>query len=133
MLLSARLLDDVQNVNSFQWANRIEFTEGDSPVIYFQLLNKTAFGGPRYVPAFAATLMVTFDNVDSAKSFTRAAVQAFPSSSSVWGDSSIYKVTIIPSDYLRGTVSMRFLLTEGSVVTRGALSRALRVHPQSDI
>lgn len=129
MQLSARILKDVQGVNSFDYAEAAEFTEGDTPVIYFQILDLGKDSGlrgfmpagRRYMPAAGATLQITLDNTDDAKKFVRAATQPFATDPSIW------RIETLTTDKLRGTIAMRLLLTEGSVITRGSLKAAILV------
>lgn len=131
MLLSCRILGDVANVNSFDCVAAAEFNDGDSPSVFFQLIDLAKDqglqgwkpAGRRYMPAAAATLQVTFDSIDTSKQLVRQAIQPFVQDPSIW------KVDILPTDAgkLRGTVAIRLLLTEGSIVTNGSLRGALRI------
>lgn len=130
MLLSARFLNDVANVNSFEYALVAEFTEGDPASVYFQLidasLDKAIDGfvpsGRRYVPAAGATLQVTVESIDDAKEIVRLATQPFASDGSIW------KVDFLATDKIRGTANMRLRLTEGAVVRTGLVKSGLRIH-----
>jgi hypothetical protein len=134
MLLSFRFLNGVANVNVFDVASSIEIAQGDTQDLYVQLIDASLDridqgfnpSGRRYMPATGATMNVTFTNTDTGPSitgdfalsprinpsvqnkFTRAAVQPFP------GDSSIWKVSLLASDPLNGTVQMKVVLTEPS-------------------
>ena len=130
MLLSARFLNDVANVNSFEYADVAEFTEGDPAAVYFQLidasLDKPGEGfvpsGRRYVPASGATLQVTIESVDDAKEIVRTATQP------VANDGSIWKVDFLATDKIRGTANMRLRLTEGAVIRSGLVKSGFRIH-----
>lgn len=133
MLLSARMLTDVQSVNSFEQVDQVEFMEGDSLFVFFQLVDSTLDrsdqgfmpSGRRYVPASGSTLQVVLDNIDDAKRVTRNAVQAFPTL-----DGSIWKVQILPTDKIGGTVQMKLTLSEGGTIKKSLVKGALRVHSQ---
>jgi hypothetical protein len=136
MLLTARILDNVAGVNSYVPAQSVEFTEGDGPSIYLQLVDATkgrasgGFNPPglRYMPASGSTLSVLFDNLDGAKQVTKTATQPFPLDPSIW------KVQLTPTDTVRGTCSLRLTLTEpGPLVTRGSVDRAVRAYPQAKV
>jgi hypothetical protein len=130
MLLSARILKDVQGVNSFEPASVWEFVEGDSPTLYLQLVDASldrAGGGRRFVPATGATLSIQIQSLDAAKVITRAATNPFG------GDTSIWALAIMSTDALRGTANVRLTLTEGVKVTRGFVGHALRVTPQDNL
>lgn len=129
MLLSVRPLNNVVGVNDFESVDHLEFTEGDGPSLYFQLIDlskdrsEQGFlpAGRRYMPATGATLQVTFDNLDDAKVTTKTATQPFS------GDPSIWRVDLMSTDPVSGTVRAKFALTEGVVVRRAVLDAALRV------
>lgn len=129
MILSARILQSVGGVNDFTYADQFEMVEGDTPLIYFQLIDAAkdravdAFkpSGKRYVPASGATLSVVIDHIDDAKKITRAATQPFP------GDPSIWTLQIMSVDNLRGTRSLKLMLSESGVSKNGFVKGAIRV------
>lgn len=131
MLLSARILTHVQNVNSFDYAVAAEFTEGDAPIVYFQIVDKSldkategfSPAGRRYMPAAGATMTAVIDSLDDAKKITRAASQPFPLDPSIW------RVTILTTDILTGTARLLLTLTEGATVTHANIAAAIRVSP----
>lgn len=133
MLLSARMLSDVQNVNSFEYVDQVEFMEGDTLYIYFQLIDATQDrpdqgftpSGRRYVPQSGSTLQVVLNNIDDAKRVTRTATQAFPNA-----DNSIWKVQVLSGDKIAGTVQMKLALTESGATKNALVKGALRVHSQ---
>lgn len=115
MLLSCRFLNAVKDVNTFEYADAIEYYQGDQQQLFIQLvdasLDKTREGfnppGRRYMPAAPANLFVTFRNINDVKVVRRAGVQAFPTS-----DPSIWSIPILSSDPLDGTISMTVELYE---------------------
>ncbi len=129
MRLSVRMLDSVSGVNNFNYANSVGMTEGDSPTVYFQLIDASQDradqgfvpSGRRYVPASGATVSVLFGNVDDARKVSKSATQPYA------GDPSIWSITLLPTDTIRGTVNMVVTLTEGLKVTKGVLQQALSV------
>lgn len=129
MLLTCRLLKDVGSVNSFAYADTVEFTIGDTLTVYFQLIDSSVDtfrqgfnpAGRRYVAADAATLSVVLDSVDDARKVTRAAVQPFPGDLSIWS----VDVRAVDATKIRGTITLRLTLTEDDVVTRGVRAAAL--------
>ena len=133
MLLSARMLTDVQIVNSFEYVTVVTVTQGDTANIYFQLIDSSVdlptegFSPPgrRFCPAAGSTLTVVMDSVFDNIKVTRSAVQAYPTL-----DASIWYVPLLASDTITGTVSFRFTLTQSGVVTRGSLQPALNINPQ---
>lgn len=130
MLLSARFLNDVANVNSFEHADVAEFTEGDPASVYFVLidasLDKAIDGfmpsGRRYVPIAGATLQCTVESIDDDKQIVRFATQPFPQDGSIW------RLDFLATDKIRGTANLRFKLTEGSIVRSGIVINGLRIH-----
>lgn len=135
MLLSARLLNDVASVNSWEPAEVAEFTAGDTVDVYFVLidssLDKAIQGfspaGRRYVPATGATMSVTVESVDDSQAITRLATQPFPQDGSIW------KLSILSTDTISGTANLRLRLTEGGVVKTGLVKNALRIHPATNL
>ncbi len=130
MLLSARILNNVSDVNSFEYATECKFTEGDTLYIYFQLidLNKDLNlkpPGRRFIPASGATLTATVHNIDASKILVKTATQPYASDTSIW------RFQVTAADVLRGTYSIKLALTESSVVTRGVIKSGLSVEPQS--
>lgn len=135
MLLSARILESVSGVNSFDYVDQGRFTEGDTPTIYLQLIDaakdrpQDGFvpAGRRYMPIGGATLQVTFVNLDASKQVVRFATQPFPQDPSIWA------VTLLATDAIRGTVSLRLLLSESGKLTKGSLQAALAVESVSGL
>lgn len=129
MRLSATILTGVASVNSFQEQAYFEMTEGDAVEVFLQLrdisVNPLTAGfnpaGRRYVPAVGATLQVEVCDLDDAKKVTRYATQAFPDD-----DRSIWSFPIMATDVIRGTKSIKLVLTENGTVTRGVVQAAIR-------
>lgn len=136
MLLGARLLNDVQNVNSYDAADVVEFTVGDPITVYLQLMDMSVdkaserFNPPgrRYVPASGATLQCVVEAMDANKAITRYALMSFPAD-----DRSIWGLQFLGTDKIQGTANIRFTLTEGSVVRSGVIKCAVRIQPNSCI
>lgn len=130
MLLSARILTSVANVNVFEYADVAEFTEGDGPAIYFQIVDASLDrnhrpSGRRYMPAAGATLEVVIHSIDDDKKVTRYASQPFSTDPSIW------KLQLQSSDQVRGTCSMKLTLVEGSTTTRGHVDSVISAHAQN--
>lgn len=138
MLLSARILTNLNGVNDFDYDTEMRFFEGDGPTIFLQLMDmsrdKAVDGfnpaGRRYVPAAGSVLSVTFDSIDDAKKVTRFAVQPYPSL-----DGSLWRVDLLPTDPVRGTVTLRLLLTEPAPATpkKAAISNVIKVVTDSNV
>lgn len=127
-LLSVRFMTDVQSVNAWRYTSQAEFYEGDACDVYFQIVDASVVGteygpsGRRYIPAAAATLQVVAENVEDARKVTRFASNPFPDDRSIW------KLALTATDALAGTVTLRFILTEGVKVTHFVMNGALRLH-----
>jgi hypothetical protein len=136
MYLSARMLENVVNVNSFDQVLQVRFSEGDSPNIYFSLIDlnqdlpQQGFSpsGRRYVPVANSSVSVVLDNIDDARKVTRSATQPYPTT-----DPSIWCVQLTPSDTVRGTVSMKLTLIEPSPLRtlHAYVPAAIQVNPGS--
>lgn len=130
MLLSVRMLNGVGNVNTFEYVSAVEFTEGDGPLIYFQLIDSSLDkgmrpAGRRYAPAAGATLQCVVHSIDDAKKVTRFASQPFANDPSIWA------LQLQSTDVIRGTCSMQLVLTEGAVVRRGSASAVINAYAQT--
>jgi hypothetical protein len=135
MLLSARILLDVASVNNYRVAPQVEWTEQDPVTFYIQLVDASAdtstmgFNPPgrRYIPASGATLSVTLENINDAKQVTKTATNPYASDTSIWA------ISILSTDLIRGTPQMRITLTEGSTVRRGLLKNAVKIWPNQNL
>ena len=116
MKLSARPLVDVEGANDFQYSTQLEYYAGDATTFYFQLIDQEKNpaqqgfypSGLRYCAITGATLQVTFNNVADSKRVVRYATQPFANDTSIWS------VSILATDPLEGTVSLKCVLTENS-------------------
>lgn len=136
MLLSCQMLQNVVDVNTFEYDTQVSFTQGDGPTIYFQLIDankdrvENGFhpAGRRYMPAAGATLNVVVDSIDDSKKVTRTAVQPFASDPSIWS------LTFMGSDTIRGTATLRLTLSESAKITRGSSQvGAVLIHSQGSL
>lgn len=133
MLLSARILKDCANVNSYEYGDSAQFTKGDVVDVYFQLIDASLDTasenfippGRRYIPAVGATLVAVVENIDDAKKITRTVTQPFAQDGSIW------KISLLASDTIEGTANLRLTLTEGPKVTKGLLKSAFKI--QKDV
>lgn len=131
MLLSCRILEDVKDVNSFEYASAAMLNEGNEASIFIQLidesLDKSLNGfkpaGRRFVPAAGATLQVTLDSLDNAKKVVKNAVQPYAQDPSIWR----IDITALDSAKLKGTVNIKLVLTESAKVTNGKLKAGVLV------
>lgn len=127
MIFGIRLLDNVVNVNRFNYVTEIVSSAGDGLDVYFQLIDASQFNagyspmGNRYIAPTNSLCSVTILNTDAAKQFTRIASQPFSS------DWSIFKFSLLPSDPVEGTVSLRFSLREPAAQRTVTVTGALRL------
>lgn len=130
MLLSARPLNDVANVNSFEYADAVSWTEGDQVTLYLQLIDASLDtdtrgfypAGRRYMPPATSTLSVQIQNIDSSKVITRTATQPFPEDASIWS------VTVLSTDLIHGSPQLLLTLTEPSKTIRGLVKNAVKIY-----
>ena len=135
MYLSLRPLNAVANVNTFSYSNAFQFTEGDGPALYFQLVDLSldmpsqgfSPSGRRYCPATGATLQCVVNSLNNSNVVTRFATQPFTNDSSIW------MLQLQATDAVRGTADIQLVLTEGTKVTRGIGSRVILANPQLDV
>jgi hypothetical protein len=135
MLLAARMLNDVASVNAYEVAEQVEFTQGDTVDVYFQLIDASLDkavkgfvpGGRRYMPAAGATLSVKLDNIDDNVAVTRSAVQPFANDPSIW------KLPVLSTDRIIGTCALVLTLTEAGKVTRGRVEAAVQIVGQGNL
>lgn len=129
MVLSARVLHGFSSVNS--WIDvqaHAEMTASESADVYLQLVDLAldidqALPGRRYCPPTGAILTVTISDLDASKAITRVATQPTPLDSSIW------KVSILATDLLKGTKSLLLNLNESGTVKRGQVHQGLRLYP----
>lgn len=135
MLLSARPLNDVANVNSFEYAEAVHWTEGDQVVLYLQLIDSSLDtdmkgfypAGRRYMPPAGSTLSIQIQNIDSSKVITRLATQPFTEDASIWA------VSILATDAIHGSPQLVLTLTEPSKTVRGVVKNAIKIQSTSNV
>jgi hypothetical protein len=128
MLLSARMLEDLVDVNHFGFATQVEATEGDSPTFFIQLtdagLDSAVWPrGRRYMPQAGATLSVTLQVLDSGATVTKVATQPFAQDPSIWS------FGLAANECVPGTRALKLMLTEGLKVTNAWVEQAVVVSP----
>lgn len=100
-----RLLESVLNVNNFCVVEQLEYSQGSGESIYFQLIQDKSgkceeCDRQRWIPSNSATMQFTFENIDQNAKITRTATMVFSAD-----DRSIWKVDMMPTDKINGTVS----------------------------
>lgn len=125
MLLSARILNNVADVNHFEVVTSVEVVQGDAPDIFFALVDASVnkHDSPphrRFVAAAGATLKVVLQDINTAVTLTKYAVRPFP------GDQSIWRISFDPTTDatamagLVGTYALKLTLTEPGTVLPAA-------------
>ena len=130
MLLKARMLQDVSSVNSFRPVDVLSFTEGDAVTLYFQIFDASLDKdlrpvGRRFVPSAGATLQVVLHSIDDAKTVTRYATNPFATDTSIW------QLSMLSTDTIKGTVGMKLILTQGTAITRGFADSVINIYGQT--
>jgi hypothetical protein len=125
MLLSARMLNGVADVNHFEAVQTLEFTQGDAPDIYFVLVDASADkalnpAGRRFVAGAGATLQVTLQDIDSSVTLVKYATQPFPEDKSIWKFSFDPVTDSAAMAGLVGTYALKLKLTEPGPVLPAA-------------
>jgi hypothetical protein len=135
MLLSCRILDGVSSANDFEYKPQAEWVEGTPTTVYLQLIDVSkdraskgfSPAGRRYVPAAGATLQVVVESIDDAKTITRTATQPFATDGSIWSFS------VLATDTIKGTATIRLRLSQSGVITYGSAIKAVSIIPQDAI
>lgn len=130
MILSARFLKNVVGVNGFSAQSWAELSEGEAPAIYFQLVDASKDADDpscRYMPAAGASLQVTVDNIDDARKITRFCSQPYPQDPSIW------QLTLMTADGLKGTCGLKLVLSEALSIKYGYVQAAIRVRSAAAI
>lgn len=135
MLLSARMLNDVASVNSFEYADQASWFEGDATYMYFQLIDASLDtdmkgfnpAGRRYMPPALTTLSVQIQNIDTAKVINRLATQPYPEDASIW------RIQILATDAIHGAPQLLLTLTEPTRTLKGLVKNAVRIHSTSNV
>lgn len=132
MLLTARLLNDVQSINSFGYTKTLEWSQGDLRDFYIQLADASAVvpdaypRGLRYCPAAGAGLTVSFKDVEGMANIALVCSQPFAGDASIWLVP-YSTLTSLQVAELLGTYGLKLTLAEGSVITNGFVAQAISI------
>jgi hypothetical protein len=106
MLLYAKLLEPVYDINNFGIVETLKIPANQTNNIYFQLFStKGNQIDLRYIPSAGAAITVKFDHIDSNKVITRSALNPFIDDRSIW------LVTLFPNELISNN-SMQITLHE---------------------
>lgn len=125
MRLSAIPLIDVGDVNNWKTCQVFELNEADTVDLYFQLTDLNT--DRRFMPAAGALLSATVDHIDDARKITRSCTQPFALDASIW------KLSVLAVDAIKGTNNLKLTLTEGTKVTKCLIPNLIRVRKTSCI
>ena len=108
-----KLLESVNNYNSFDVVDIFEHVNGNQQDIYFRLIQKFSGNQPnfndlRWLPSSSAQVTVNFDSLDQANVINRVATMVYPND-----DRSIWKLTLLAADVISG--SMKLTLTDNGI------------------
>lgn len=107
MLLYAKLLEPVYDVNNFGVVDTLNIPANQTNNIYFQLFSKIGEKFDlRYIPHVSSIITVKFDHIDFNKVITRNAINPFADDRSIW------VVSLLPNDMIANN-SMQITLNEG--------------------
>jgi hypothetical protein len=137
MLLSARILNNVVDVNTFEVCMTLELTQGDAPTIYFALIDASVNKhkdphGQRYVAPSDATLKVVLQDINTAVTLTKYATRPFPGDQSIWSISFNPVTDATSMASLLGTYALKLTLTEPGTTLPAAWS-ATTVYALDDL
>ncbi len=119
MLLSARLLNDLADVNTFDVVTVLESVAGDQLPFFFQTVDASAEKlanppGRRYVAAVGATLKVVLQSLNSAQTISAYCTRPFAGDQSIW--KFVWPIPPFPNTYdptkTLGTFALKMTLVE---------------------
>ena len=125
MYLTANILKNVQNVNSFEYSEQVKLRQGNAATIYLQLADGDQLGSDgrplRYMAESGATMTITFSSIVASYSVTKTATQPYSNDTSIWS------VAINATDRI-AQGNMVFSLIEATAGTRtGMIENAIVV------
>jgi hypothetical protein len=117
MLLSARILNNVADVNHFETVVSLEVVQGDAPDIYIALVDASVekHNVPpyrRYVAPTGSTLKVVIQDIDTAVTLTKYATRPFSGDQSIWKVAYTQPADITSIASMAGTYALKLTLTE---------------------
>jgi len=117
MLLSARMLNAVADVNTFDVVATFEMTQGDNPTIYFQTIDASVLKfseplGRRYCPPTGSTLRVILKDINTDQTITVQAKQPFSGDKSIWSFKWPVATSTFDPAQTTGTFALKLSLVE---------------------
>lgn len=125
MKLSVKFLKNVVNVNTFQYFENWDISEGSAQRLYFQIVDLHK-EGIRYMSQETPLLVsVKFPSIDSDIAIEKTATQPFADDKSIWYvDLDVFEVP--------NPGSVEFCLDENGVVSRFKVAQAITVNLLED-
>jgi len=117
MLLSARMLNNVNDVNNFEVVQTLEMVKGDVAVIYLALIDASTEKhrdptGRRYCAATGSTLKVVIQDINTAVTLTKYATRPFAADQSIWKVTLDLVMDAVAIAGLCGTYALKLTLVE---------------------
>lgn len=121
MKLSIKILKNVANVNTYQFAPQWNISEGSSHTLYFQFVDKLK-DDLRYLSQATVidSVKVIFLNIDEAYEIEKTAVQAFSDDKSIW------RITL-NSDEVPNSGAIKVAITEDGQEKKFRVEQAIVV------
>jgi hypothetical protein len=120
MKLSAKFLKNVSNINTFQYTNQWDISEGSANRLYFQIIDKLKEDLRFMTQATAYSVSVTFLSIDTNSEITKSAVQAFADDKSIW-------YIDLSASEVPNSGAVKFSITQDSVESKFKVEQAIVV------
>jgi hypothetical protein len=120
MKLSAKFLKNVSNINTFQYTNQWDISEGSANRLYFQIIDKLKEDLRFMTQATLYSVSVTFLSIDSNSEITKSAVQAFADDKSIW-------YIDLSASEVPNSGAVKFSITQDAVESKFKVEQAIVV------
>lgn len=120
MKLSAKFLKNVSNINTFQYVNQWDISEGSANRLYFQIIDKLKDDLRFITQATTYSVSVTFLSIDTSAEIVKSATQAFADDKSIW------YIDLTASE-VPNSGAVKFSITQDSVESKFKVEQAIVV------
>lgn len=120
MKLSAKFLKNVSNINTFQYVNQWDISEGSANRLYFQIIDKLKDDLRFITQATTYSVSVTFLSIDTSAEIIKSATQAFADDKSIW------YIDLTASE-VPNSGAVKFSITQDSVESKFKVEQAIVV------
>lgn len=120
MKLSAKFLKNVSNINTFQYVNQWDISEGSANRLYFQIIDKLKDSLRFITQATTYSVSVTFLSIDSSSEITKVATQPFADDKSIW-------YIDLSASEVPNSGAVKFSITQDSVESKFKVEQAIVV------